>query len=199
MDDERFTPGEVSKGLGISTSKLRRYVSNFTHLFSASARRNRDRRYTSADVDVFKGIQQLGQRIAFVGPLLSSDQSARADQPEVLLNEGPATLERLTAQLRELRDQLSTLSNLSQIEWILLSQMQELLQQRLDLVVGRVKAMSHPSIEYRRIAYSPTWHWNVACPDYPGDRPSGARIIAKKTLPRIVKLCAVCRQLDMGS
>jgi len=199
MQDERFTPGEASKRLGISTSKLRRYVSNFTHLFSTSARRNRDRRYTSGDIDVFKGIEQLGDKIALISPWLSSDHLRRADEPGLPLSEGPATPESLTGQLRELRDQVSSFTNLSQLEWSLLSQMQERLQQRIDLLAGRVKAKPLPSVEYRRIAYAPTWHWNVACPNYPRHRPSGARFIARKSLPPIAKLCPVCKRLDMSS
>ena len=196
MDDDRFAPREVGKRLGISTATLRRYVSNFTHFFSASARRHRDRRYTSGDINVFKGIQRLGDKIAFISPSLATDHLMGADEPEVLLNDGPAALERLVLQFRELRDHVSTLSDLSQLEWILLLEMQERIQQRLDLVAARVRAKSLPSIEYRRIASSPTWHWVVACPDYPRHHPRGARFVARKSLPRLATLCPICSRMD---
>lgn len=192
MDEEEFSPSEASKRLGISTSKLRRYVSNFTHLFSGPARRDRDRRYTSADLDVLQRIQQLGERIAFLPSSVSAGEFGHGSEAGPLANEGPATLETLAEQLRALHDQVLALAGLSQIEWAVLTQRQERLQQRIDLIGKRLQAKADAGGEYIRTASDSTWHWMTTCPRYP----RGGRFITRRQPPPNGRLCTVCKRLD---
>jgi DNA-binding transcriptional MerR regulator len=193
LSEDELTPTEASKRLGIPTWKLRRYVANFTHLFSESARQDRERRYTSADLDILQRIQALGERVSFVPLSRSARLPTKASKAELLAREGPATLESLAMQLRALQDQILALIGVSQIEWSVLTQQQESLQKRLDLIASRVQAKFPPTVEYIRTAASPTWHWITSCPHYP----RGGRFITRGSLPPNPKVCPVCLRIEM--
>ena len=193
MTEDELTPTEASKRLGIPTWKLRRYVANFTHLFSESARQDRERRYTSADLDILQRIQALGERISFVPLSRSARLPTKASKAELLAREGPATLETLAIQLRALQDQILALIGVSQIEWSVLTQQQESLQKRLDQIASGVQAKSPPNVEYIRTAASPTWHWIEGCPSYP----RSGRSITRISLPPNAKVCPVCMRMEM--
>ena len=194
LTEEEFTPTEASKQLEIPTWKLRRHVANFTHLFSESARRDRDRRYTSGDLDVLQRIQQLGERISFVPASPSARLPTKRSRAEILAEEGPATLETLASQLRALQDQMLAMIGVSQIEWSVLTQQQERLQQRLDLISTRLQAESSPALEYRRATSLSTWHWIRNCPRYPRT----GKFVTRMSIPPNGKICPICKKMEVG-
>ena len=193
MTEDELTPTEASKRLGIPTWKLRRYVANFTHLFSESARQDRERRYTNADLDILQRIQELGERISFVPLSRSARLPTKASKAELLAREGPATLETLATQLRAMQDQILALIGVSQIEWSVLTQQQESLQKRLDQIASRVQPKSPRTVEFRRTATSPTWHWIASCPHYP----RSGRFVTRMSLPPDASVCPVCMRMEM--
>lgn len=68
-----YTPGEVTKFLGIPGSTLRRYVSTFGDYLSHSAKKRRGREFTDKDVAVLTRIRDLasqGRPLNAIGPEL---------------------------------------------------------------------------------------------------------------------------------
>jgi hypothetical protein len=68
MEFHLSLPEDVSRNLGIQISTLRKYVTYFSHLFSAYARRTHSCFYTVEDVEVFSRIARLGDRLSVVAP-----------------------------------------------------------------------------------------------------------------------------------
>ena len=85
-----FTSGEVSKLLGIPSSSLRRYVSEFSEYLSREANRRRGRRFTEHDVEIIatiRGLTQEGKKLEDIGPLLTDvitkpSTDGDVDEPE---------------------------------------------------------------------------------------------------------------------
>ena len=194
MEEERFTPGEASKRLGIQTSRLRKFVAYFPDLFDESAHSRRNRRYTNSDVRIFKRIREMGDRLSLLSPDAIPDTRHLEELDTSRLEALTQNLDSIVSEVRLLQEKVSALMTLSRVEWSHLSEHQDALinqqsdiLERLDLV-EREMGMEKEVIEYRSRPSGSRWHWIVECPHYPKD----GEFLIKEDQPPKKELCSIC-------
>jgi len=194
MMEERITPREASKRLGIQTSKLRKLAIYFPDLFSESAHSRRNRRYTNSDIRIFKRIRKMGDRLSLLSADAIPDTKPLEELDTSRLEALTQNLDSIVSEVRLLQEKVSALMTLSRVEWAHLSENQDALisqqadiLERLDRVEGELE-MEQEVIEYRRRPSGSRWHWIVECPHYPKD----GKFLIKGDRPPKKELCSVC-------
>lgn len=184
MTHPLFTPTETSKRLGIQTSRLRKYVAYFPGLFSESARRDRDRQYSEADIEVFRRVREFGGKISLLPTVSSGEAPAGAARPDA----ASITVDSLAAQLQALQELVYTLVH-RQIE---IDERQAALLERLDRIATSFEKEVAGPLEYRRRPSASTWHWNRSCLQYP----KRGQYVVTTSRPSTRQLCSGCARKE---
>ena len=201
MKEEQLTPSEASRRLRIQTSKLREFVIYFPDLFSESAHSRRNRRYTKSDIRIFKRIRKMGDRISLLSSEAIPDTKPLEELDTSRIEALTQNLDSIVSEVRLIQEKVSALMTLSRVEWLHLSEHQDVLinqqsdiLERLDRVEGEL-VMEVETIEYRRRPSGSRWHWILKCPHYPND---GEYIIFEDRPPK-KELCSIClSKVDEG-
>jgi len=194
MMEERITPREASKRLGIQTSKLRKLAIYFPDLFSESAHSRRNRRYTNSDIRIFKRIRKMGDRLSLLSADAIPDTKPLEDLDTSRLEALTQNLDSIVSEVRLLQEKVRALMTLSRVEWSHLSEHQDaLINQQADILerLDRVEdemGMEKEAIEYRRRPSGSRWHWIVDCPHYPKD----GEFLIKEDRPPKKERCSIC-------
>ena len=201
MMEERITPREASKRLGIQTSKLRKLAIYFPDLFSESAHSRRNRRYTNSDIRIFKRIRKMGDRLSLLSADAIPDTKPLEELDTSRLEALTQNLDSIVSEVRLLQEKVSALMTLSRVEWSHLSENQDaLIGQQADILerldrVDREMGMEKEIIEYRRRPSGSRWHWILQCPHYPKD----GEYRTKEKRPLKKELCSIClSKVDEG-
>jgi len=197
MTDKLYTPTEVSRRLGMQTSKLRRYVSYFPDLFSQPAKRQKKRRYTTNDVGVFVRIREIGNHISVTNAVydpgvidklgLSNEEAAMREYQEYLMS--------LSDTMRQFREEIRSLYSLFKLTLSVFSDRQKEVGQRLDSLSQRMNATEglspgtpYAKGEYVRSRMGRKWHWCHNCSNYPKSH----KVIRMNERPSPGELCKEC-------
>jgi len=188
MEEERLTPGQASKRLGIQTSKLRKFVNYFPDLFGESAHLNRNRRYSNSDMRIFKRIRKMGDRLSLLSPDAIPDTKPLEELDTSRLEALTQNLDSIISEVRLLQEKFSALMTLSRVEWSHLSENQDaLISQQADFLERLDRVEEQMGIS--------RWHWIVECPHFPKD----GEFIIKEDRPLKKELCSIClSKVDEG-
>jgi len=140
MVKDPLTPTQASGRLNLTTAQLRKFVSLFPHLFSSTALLSTNRRYTEADIAVFRRVRQSGDQVSIGGSSAARPRQPGAQSPTVGRGAGD-----VAAQLKLVLDQLSGLEVRIRLDYLALSDRLDRLDQTSSKLIERIKLWKHPS------------------------------------------------------